>query len=32
MAASILRQHAFPALFNVAGGTNAWIASGFETQ
>ncbi|HEX2122770.1 MAG TPA: rhodanese-like domain-containing protein [Thermoanaerobaculia bacterium] len=31
-AASILRQHAFPALFNVTGGTNAWMASGFETQ
>lgn len=31
-AASILRKHAFPALYNVAGGTNAWIASGFETQ
>ena len=30
-AASILQRHAFRELYNVVGGTNAWIASGFET-
>ena len=31
-AASILQRHAFPTLFNVIGGTGAWIAAGFDTQ
>jgi hydroxyacylglutathione hydrolase len=32
-AASILQRHAFEApLFNVIGGTGAWVAAGFETQ
>lgn len=30
-AASILRRHAFRELYNVTGGTNAWVASGYET-
>jgi hydroxyacylglutathione hydrolase len=32
-AASILQRHAFTApLFNVIGGTGAWVAAGYETQ
>jgi glyoxylase-like metal-dependent hydrolase (beta-lactamase superfamily II)/rhodanese-related sulfurtransferase len=31
-AASILRRAHFPALYNVTGGTGAWVAAGFETQ
>ncbi|HUP62797.1 MAG TPA: rhodanese-like domain-containing protein [Thermoanaerobaculia bacterium] len=31
-AASILQRSSFAALYNVVGGTSAWIASGFETQ
>ncbi len=31
-AASILQRRNFPALFNVIGGTGAWVAAGFETQ
>jgi hydroxyacylglutathione hydrolase len=31
-AASILRRHGFEELYNVAGGTQAWIAAGFETE
>jgi hydroxyacylglutathione hydrolase len=30
-AASILRRHQFAELYNVTGGTQAWIAAGFET-
>lgn len=31
-AASILQRHDFPRLFNVIGGTGAWIAAGYETD
>ncbi|HEX7708001.1 MAG TPA: MBL fold metallo-hydrolase [Thermoanaerobaculia bacterium] len=31
-AASILRRHGFAELYNVVGGTQAWIAAGFETE
>ena len=31
-AASILRRHDFPELFNVVGGTGAWVAAGFATE
>jgi glyoxylase-like metal-dependent hydrolase (beta-lactamase superfamily II)/rhodanese-related sulfurtransferase len=31
-AASILQRNSFAALYNVTGGTSAWIASGFETM
>ena len=31
-AASILQRRNFPTLFNVTGGTGAWVAAGFETQ
>jgi hydroxyacylglutathione hydrolase len=31
-AASILRRHGFEELYNVVGGTQAWIAAGFETE
>jgi glyoxylase-like metal-dependent hydrolase (beta-lactamase superfamily II)/rhodanese-related sulfurtransferase len=31
-AASLLRRAGFSDLCNVAGGTNAWVASGFETE
>ena len=31
-AASILQRRNFPSLFNVTGGTGAWVAAGFETQ
>jgi rhodanese-related sulfurtransferase len=29
-AASILKRHDFAALYNVTGGTGAWIASGYD--
>jgi hydroxyacylglutathione hydrolase len=32
VAASIVPVHNFPVVFNVTGGTGAWIAAGFETQ
>jgi rhodanese-related sulfurtransferase len=31
-AASMLQRQNFPALFNVIGGTGAWVAAGFATQ
>jgi glyoxylase-like metal-dependent hydrolase (beta-lactamase superfamily II) len=31
LAASILAQHQFAEVYNVAGGTNAWVAGGFPT-
>jgi rhodanese-related sulfurtransferase len=31
LAASILAQHQFAEVYNVVGGTNAWVAGGFAT-
>lgn len=31
-AASILQRHSFAALYNVVGGTSAWVAAGFDTE
>ena len=31
-ATSLLRRHGFSDLYNVVGGTSAWVAAGFEVE